>query len=89
MRKRAPHILLLLPTDPSDFPPPFAAAQRHGLLLRTRTVGQMNKVRLRDHVTTVNTGACLPRPLCSADCLLLTAHLPLPLTLLTSATANT
>ncbi len=45
----------------SPWPPCLLVSlQRHDTLLRTRTVGQSSKVRLRDHVTTVNTGEQRP-----------------------------
>ncbi|KAL4426136.1 hypothetical protein ABPG77_007418 [Micractinium sp. CCAP 211/92] len=43
----------LLPPDESKVE--LRRQWRHDTLLRTRTVGQSSKVRLRDHVTTVNT----------------------------------
>lgn len=47
--------LLYMPA-PHPTPPHTPSLQRQTTLLRTRTVGQSSKVRLRDHVTTVNTG---------------------------------
>lgn len=43
-------------TPPHPTTPHTPSLQRQTTLLRTRTVGQSSKVRLRDHVTTVNTG---------------------------------